>query len=100
MEKYQVKLFPQAFRDIEEIFEYIAYEKLSPEISKGQTDRIKHALKSLEFMPQHHQDRTVGYFADKGYKQLLIDNYLAIFRIDEEQKIVYVLTVQYQGRDL
>lgn len=84
MEKYNVKLFPQAFRDIEDIFEYIAYKKLSPEIAKEQTDRIKVALKSLEFMPQSHQDRNVGYFADKGYKQLLIDNYLAIYKISKK----------------
>ena len=32
--------------------------------------------------------------------QLLIDNYMAIFKIDEANKKVYVVTVQYQGRDL
>lgn len=29
-----------------------------------------------------------------------IDNYMAIFKIDEESKTVYVVTVQYQGRDI
>jgi toxin ParE1/3/4 len=42
----------------------------------------------------------VGRYAGKGYKQLVIDNYVAIFRINENKKIVYVVTVQYQGRDL
>ena len=42
----------------------------------------------------------VGRYAGKGYKQLLIDNYIAIFKIDEATKTVYVVTVQYQGRDL
>ena len=36
----------------------------------------------------------------KGYRQLLIDNYIAIFRIDEPCKTVYVVTIQYQGRNL
>ena len=48
MDKYKVKLFPKAYRDIDGIYAYIALEKLSPENAKGQTDRIWDALKSLE----------------------------------------------------
>jgi hypothetical protein len=29
-----------------------------------------------------------------------IYNYIAIFRIDESHKTVYVVTIQYQGRNL
>ena len=100
MVKYEVMLYPRAYRDIDEIYAYIALEKLAPENAKGQTDRIWDAIESLETFPQSHQDRLVGKYAGKGYKQLLIDNYIAIFRIDEASRVVYVVTVQYQGRDL
>lgn len=100
MNQYKVRLNAKAYKDIEDIFTYIAIEKLSPENAKGQTDRIYKALKSLEKFPQAHQDRLEGRYIGKGYKQLLIDNYIAIFRIDETKKIVYVVTVQYQGRSL
>ncbi len=56
-------------------------------------------MKLAEF-PESHQQRLEGRYADKGYRQLLIDNYIVIFRINEEDKTVYVVTVQYQGRDL
>lgn len=100
MDKYEVLLYPRAYRDIDEIYAYIALEKLAPENAQGQTDRIWDAIDSLEAYPQSHQDRSVGRYAGKGYKQLLIDNYIAIFKIDETSKTVYVVTVQYQGRDL
>ena len=100
MDKYDVMLYPRAYRDIDEIYAYIALEKLAPENAQGQTDRIWDAIESLEIFPQSHQDRMVGRYAGKGYKQLLIDNYIAIFKIDETTKAVYVVTVQYQGRDL
>lgn len=100
MEKYEVMLYPKAYRDIDEIYAYIALEKLAPENTKGQTDRIWDAIDSLETFPQSHQDRLVGRYAGKGYKQLLINNYVAIFKIDEKKKTVYVVTVQYQGRNL
>ncbi len=100
MDKYKVVLLKRAYRDIEDIYAYIAHEKLAPENAEGQTSRIKKAILSLEQFPQSHQDRIVGRYAGKGYKQQIIDNYIAIFRIDEKKKIVYVVTVQYQGRDL
>lgn len=100
MDKYNVKLNPRAFRDIDDIFAYIAFEKLSPENAKGQTDRIWAALKKLSTFPQSHQERTEGRYAEKGYRQLLIDNYIAIFIIDEPSKTVHVVTVQYQGRNI
>ena len=98
-DKYEVKLYPRAYRDIDEIYAYIVLEKLAPENAKGQTDRIWDALKSLETFPSAHQDRLEGRYAGQGYKQLLIDNYIAVFKIDEQQKKVFVVTVQYYGRD-
>ena len=100
MAKYEVMLYPQAFRDLDEIYSYIAFRKLAPETAREQTDRIREAILTLDTIPQSHQDRLVGYYANKGYKQLLVDNYMAIFRIDEKRKIVYVVTIQYQGRDV
>lgn len=100
MDKYEVMLYPKAFRDIDDIYAYIALDKLSPENARGQTDRIWTALKKLEIFPETHQDRVMGRYAGKGYKQLVIDNYIAIYKIDENKKRVYVVTIQYQGRDV
>ena len=79
MKKYKIQLNARAYRDLEEIFEYIANDLQSPEYAKGQTDRLWKSLKTLEIFPSSHQERLVGNYAGKGYRQLLIDNYLAIF---------------------
>ena len=100
MDKYKVKIHPRAIRELDQIYEYIANEKLAPEYAKGQVDRIKDAILRLDTFPQSHQERNEGRYAGKGYRQLLIDNYIAIFRIDELCKTVYVITIQYQGRNL
>ena len=98
MNKYDVRLYKRAFKDLDSIYYYIAYNKLSPENAKGQVNRIKKAILDLDTFPQSHQDRLIGRYADKGYKQLLIDNYIAIFKIDENNKIVWVVTIQYYAR--
>ena len=100
MDKYKVKVNPRAIHELDHIYKYIANEKLAPENAKGQVDRIKKAVLSLNTFPQSHQERGEGRYTGKGYRQLLIDNYIVIFRIDEPRKTVYVVTIQYQGRNL
>lgn len=100
MDKYKVKVNPRAICELDNIYEYIANEKSSPENAKEQVARIRSGILSLETFPQSHQERNEGRYAGKGYRQLLIDNYIAIFRIDELRKTVYVVTIQYQGRNL
>lgn len=100
MDKYEVMLYPRAYRDMDDIYAYIALEKLAPENAKGQIDRIWDAIKSLDIYPEAHQERLVGRYAGKGYRQIIVDNYIAIYKIDREKKKVFVLTVQYQGREL
>ena len=100
LDKYKVKVNPRAIRDLDNIYEYIASEKLAPENAKGQVERIKESILGIDTFPQSHQERNEGRYAGKGYRQLVIDNYIAIFRINEPQKTVYVVTIQYQGRNL
>lgn len=100
MDKYKIELNTRAYKDIDNIFAYIALKKLSPENARGQTDRIWEALKRLDTLPQSHQERTVGRYAGQGYRQLLIDNYIAIFKIDEATKTVHIVTIQYQGSNI
>lgn len=95
-----MKINPRAIKDLDRIYQYIALEKLAPENAKGQVERIKNAILGLNVFPQSHQERDTGRYAGKGYRQLLIDHYIVIFKIDENIKIVTVLTVQYQGRNL
>lgn len=98
--KYKVFLFPRAYREIEWIYAYISHEILETKLAKKQIDRIWEKIESLSTFPHAHQDRPVGRYSDKGYKRLLIDNYIAVFRINEDKKEVYVVTVQYAGRNL
>lgn len=62
MEKYKIQLNTRAYRDLEEIFEYIANDLQSLEYVKGQTDRLWTALKTLETFPSSHQERLVGKY--------------------------------------
>ena len=51
LDKYKVKVNPRAILELDHIYEYIANEKLAPENTKGQVDRIKKAVLSLVCCP-------------------------------------------------
>lgn len=95
MDKYSVKLMNRALRDLDGIYDYIAHTLLEPETALNLVDRIEDAILSLETMPHRCPERKQGAYANQGYLQLFVENYTAVFRIDETKKTVIVVTVRY-----
>lgn len=95
MDKYSVNLTSRALRDLDGIYSYIAQNLLAPVTALNQIDRIENAILSLEEFPTRCSLRKVGAYSNRGYRQLFIDNYTAIFRIDETQKQVIVVIIRY-----
>lgn len=99
MVKYQVKITPQAFRDIDMIYDYIARHLLEPGTANNLADEIEAGIFSLEEMPNRGAPRRIGNYANKGYRQLFIKNYTIVYRVDETEKQVIIVTVKYSGSD-
>ena len=99
MVKYQVKITPQAFRDIDMIYDYIARHLLEPGTANNLVDEIEAGIFSLEEMPNRGAPRRIGNYANKGYRQLYIKNYTIVYRVDETEKQVIIVTVKYSGSD-
>ena len=99
MVKYQVRITPQAFRDIDMIYDYIARYLLEPGTANKLVDEIEAGIFSLEEMPNRGAPRRIGNYANKGYRQLFIKNYTIVYRIDETEKQVIIVTVKYSGSD-
>lgn len=99
MVKYRLKITPQAFRDIDMIYDYIARHLLEPGTANNLVDEIEAGIFSLEEMPNRGAPRRIGNYANKGYRQLFIKNYTIVYRVDETEKQVIIVTVKYSGSD-
>ena len=99
MDKYSVKLMRRAVRDLDGSYDYIAHTLLEPETALKLVSRIENAVLSQETMPYRCPERKRGAYANRGYRQLLVENYTAVFRIDEEKKTVVVVTVCYSSSE-
>ena len=99
MVKYRLKITPQAFRDIDMIYDHIARHLLEPGTANNLVDEIEAGIFSLEEMPNRGAPRRIGNYANKGYRQLFIKNYTIVYRVDETEKQVIIVTVKYSGSD-
>ena len=95
MDKYNVSLTNRALRDLDGIYVYIAQTLLVPETALGLVDKIEKEILSLEEMPYRFPERKTGAYANKGYRQLFVGNYTAIYRVDEKHRQVIVVTIRY-----
>ena len=85
----------RALRDLDEIYAYVAKTLLEPGTAEKLLDTLEREIMSLESVPYRCAERKVGAYAGKGYRQLVIKNYIVIFRVDEEHRTVAVVTVRY-----
>ena len=46
-------------------------------------------------MPYRGATRKIGRYANAGYRQLFVENYTIVYRIDEDKKLVIIVTVRY-----
>lgn len=95
MDKYTVKLYARAYRDLDEIYRSIAENLLEPGTALHLVDELEKAIFSLEQLPERGAVRRVGAYANGGYRQLFVKQYVIVYRVLKEQKEVQIVTVRY-----
>ena len=99
MDNYSVKLMSRALRDLDKIYDYISHTLVEPGTALKLVERIENAIFSLETMPYRCPERRRGAYAYRGYRQLLVENYTGIYRSQESEKQVIVVTVRYSSSE-
>lgn len=95
MDKYVVKLYAHAYRDLDDIYTYIAESLLEPGTALSMVDELEKAILSLEQLPQRGAIRHVGAYANGDYRQLFVKNYVVIYRVLKTTKEVHIVTIRY-----
>ena len=95
MDKYAVKLYARADRDLDNIYAYIAHHLLAPGTAAAMVDALEEAIYSLEELPERGSVRQTGIYANQGYRQLFVKKYVIIYKVLKEQQQVHVVTVRY-----
>lgn len=96
---FDVQISEQADKDLREIFEYIAFELLSPENAARQLTRLEEAISSLDHIPEKFRRYEREPWRSRGLRIFPVDNYLVFYIPDVETNIVTVIRVLYGGKE-
>lgn len=93
--KYAIKIYPRAYRDLDDIYSYIAKNLMAQGTAENLLTSLEDAILSLEQFPEREPVRRIGIYANQGYRQLSIKNYTIIYRVYKERQEVHIVTVRY-----
>ena len=97
---FKVEISSQAEEDLRGIFEYIAFELLSPENATRQLERLEKQILNLNEMPERFPKYGKEPWYSRGLRFATVDNYIVFYISDMDNGIVTVLRVMYSGRDI
>ncbi len=97
---YKVETSLQAEEDLRGIFEYIAFELLSPENAGRQLERLEKQILSLNEMPERFSKYGKEPWHSRGLRFVAVDNYIVFYILDTSARTVTVLRVIYSGRNM
>ena len=95
MDEYAVEILNEAWKELEDIYLYIAKHFREPGTADAMVSAIEDGIYSLEHMPHRNPERRHGIFANRGYRQLFVKNYTIVYRIDESTHKVLVVAIRY-----
>ena len=96
---YKLLVSKNAHRDIDEIAGYIAHELKNEQAAVGFLDDVNDSYCGVLENPLMY-----GLCSDKrlqreGYRKIVINNYLVIYRVEEDRKTVFIVRVVYGARN-
>lgn len=96
---YKLVITELAHQDLESIVSYIAVQLSNAKAAGDFLDEVTACygfLKSNPMMYERCQDRRLG---EEGYRKAVIKNYVLVYRINEESKIVSIMRFFYSAQD-
>ena len=97
--EYDIKLSNQAKEDYKSIIRYIKYKLLESNIAERYAELIKNEINTLKYNPQKFAIINHDTIKQYKFRKLIIKNYIAFYRINEDEKIVNVERILYGGTD-
>ncbi len=95
MERYKVKIYPSAQRDLRDIADYL--NTLSPSAALRYYDKLTEETAGLSTMPERCPKPRNLALAAKGYRYLIVENYLIFYVVSGGT--VQIRRILYGRRD-
>ena len=97
--KYEVIISEEAHNDIDSILDYIFNSLKNPIAANSLLDKIEETYIDLADNPFMYACCFDKRLRNEKYRKVVINKYILIYRIDEENNVVYVIRFFYGGQN-
>ena len=99
MARYEVVVSARAERDVRDIVRYIAVELGQLDNAAVVVDEIDRAVADLASLPNRFRHVDSAYFAARGYRRMIVGQYIVFFTVAEAAHVVHVERILHARRD-
>ena len=92
---YSLKLTPKASEDLDKIYSYISKELYAEKAVKNLLEKIETSIMRLKDFPFSCNYVVDKFLRKKGYRKLIIDNYIAFYLVNKKEQQIIIMRVLY-----
>lgn len=96
---YRVKFTPIAETDLEGIFSYISAQLSATSAAEKLIEEIEVCIMRLEELPFSGSPLSDETLSSRGYRKLVVNNYIVFYLVNEQDKQVTIMRVLYGARN-
>ena len=94
---YNVTITPEARREYEQVLSYLSKVLNSPGAARRFADEFDHQLDSIRDNPELHALSRMPELAARGYRALIVNTYIALYKIAGDS--IVIAHIFHQSQD-
>lgn len=96
--EYSYRFTEKAVRDFDDILHYISLDNTIAAQKLG--NKIFEKIDLVRLFPESGELLDNEFLSDKSVRKLLVYNHIVYYKVDYDQKIIYVVRIVYGKRNL
>ena len=96
---YSLKFTPKASEDLEQIYSYISGKLFADIAADNLLERIESSIMRIKSFPYSCSFVLDEPLKNRGYRKLIVDNYIAFYLVNEMEKQVVIMRILYGAQN-
>lgn len=96
---YSLKFTPKAGEDLEQVYSYISEKLFNSSAANDLLEKIEQNIMRLKNFPYSCSLVSDELLKSKGYRKLIIENYIVFHLINESEKQIVIMRILYGAQN-
>ena len=96
-EQYKIVFTNDSINEMDSIYQYISQKLFASNSSKRLMNKVDKTIQTLKYMPRAYSVVKIHPELELEYRRIVINKYIIIYTIAEEEKKVYITHMYYSG---